>query len=258
MFISHCKNFLKNKHTYIHILFSSLVTCFLFFLSYIVIDSYTMNGKEFALSDYRSMKFNELNQREESKDLSFIVVDSIYTDEVPKGTIFSQSPESGTFVKKGRKIYLTMNCNSRQLFVVPDIYNKSEREAFNQLSRHFIVDKIESHNTENSVVVKLKVGDSEIFPGQKLIEGSKVTMIFGGGRGNQLINNPNLIGLSYYNARSILTDSELSIGEVKFKGQIIDTLNTIIYNQFPLPNSMLQAGDEVNIILQQNMDTILN
>jgi len=78
-----------------------------------------MNGKEFALSDYRSMKLNELNQTEESKDLSFIVVDSIYTDEVPKGTIFSQAPDSGTFVKKGRKIYLTMNCNSRQLFVVP-------------------------------------------------------------------------------------------------------------------------------------------
>ena len=60
MFISHFKNLIKNKHTYIHILCASLVTFFLFFLSYIVIDWYTMNGKEFLLSDYRSMKLNEL------------------------------------------------------------------------------------------------------------------------------------------------------------------------------------------------------
>ncbi|MGY8989611.1 MAG: PASTA domain-containing protein, partial [Flavobacteriales bacterium] len=82
----------------------------------------------------------------EQLGLEYQVSDSVFTDSVPKGAIFTQNPIPGTFVKEGRLIYFTVNHNSSQKFEIPDVYNKSEREAINQLKLHFKLAFVKSEN----------------------------------------------------------------------------------------------------------------
>lgn len=251
-------SFLKNKVFYFHFILSSLVTLLLFYLLLIFLGVYTLNSKEFELKNFQSFTIEELESEIELNNLKYIILDSVYTDSVPKGTVYTQEPQSGTFVKEGREIYITINCNSSQKFSVPDVYNKSKREATNQLKSHFKVEYVKSanYNSISSVVTKLKVNNTEIFPNQQLIEGTTVTLYFGSGRSSSLIRVPLLVGSSTQFALEVIEQSNLKLGMIIAEGEILDTLNAIVVNQRPLSESKLQHGDMIDIVIRQYADTI--
>ena len=194
----------------------------------------------------------------ELSNLNYIVTDSVYTDSVPKGTIYTQDPLAGTFVKEGRKIYFTVNCNSSQRFILPDVFNKSEREAVNKLKTHFMINFVKSddYSEVSSVVTKMKVGNLEVYPGQKLIEGTTVTLFFGSGRSTNRINVPDLIGMTMEDAVLILQANNLKLGQIITEGEITDTIQSLIINQRPLSDSKLQIGDMVDILIIQSLDSL--
>lgn len=252
------QHFFKNKFVYFNIVLACACTLILFYLLLIYLSIYTLNGKEFELKNFQSLTIEELETEIESLNIEYIITDSVYTDSVPRGTIFTQEPLPGTFVKPGRKIYVTVNCMNRQKFTLPDIYNKSKRQSINQLKSHFKIEfvKSEKYSDISSVVIKMMVGDTEVFPGQKLIEGTTIKLFFGSGRGASKIMVPNLTGISTREAFLMLNANNLKLGEIICEGEIKDTLNAIIINQRPLSKTKLQIGDMVDIVIKQFLDTI--
>lgn len=251
-------NFLKNKTFYLHFVLASFSTLILFYLLLIILNVYTLNGKEFELQNFQTFSVEQMRDKLNVLDLNYEITDSVYTDSVPRGTIFTQDPKPGTFVKSGRKIYFTVNCINRQKFELPDVFNKSEREAVNHLKMHFNVDFVKSdkYSEISSVVTKMKVGEAEVYPGQKLIEGTTITLYFGSGRSTNRIFVPNLIGVTKGEAEFILESINLKIGEIISEGEISDTLTAIISNQRPLSDSKLQSGDMIDIVITQLIDTL--
>ena len=249
-------SFLKSKIFYFHFVLSSLVTLVLFYLLLIFLGFYTLNSDEFELKNFQSFTIEELENEIELNSLEYVVLDSVYTDSVPKGTVFTQDPQAGTFVKHGRKIYITVNCNSSQKFSIPDVYNKSEREATNQLKSHFKLAyvKLSNYSSVSSVVTKLEVNDVEVFPNQQLIEGATITLYFGGG--TSLIVVPLLVGNSTQFALEMIEQINLTLGVIIAEGEISDTLNAIVVNQRPLSQSKLQQGDMIDLVIRQYADTI--
>ena len=156
-------SFLKNKTFYFHFTIASVICLLFFYFLLLFLNTYTLNSEEFELKDYQGLSVDEIKSEFENNDLVFEIMDSIYTDSVPKGTVYSQQPSSGTFVKEGRKIYLTINCNSSQKFSIPDVYNKSEREAKIQLKSYFKVESVYSvqYSDIYSVVTNMKVANKE-------------------------------------------------------------------------------------------------
>ena len=252
------QNFLNNKFFYLHILLASSCTLILFYFLLIYLNVYTLNGKEFELKNFQSLTLEELESEIESMNIKYIISDSVYTDSVPRGTIFTQDPLPGTFIKPGRRIYFTVNCINRQKFTLPDIYNKSKRQSLNQLNSHFKIEfvKSEKYSDISSVVTKMMVGDTEVFPGQKLIEGTTIKLFFGSGRGTNKIMVPNLTGISIEEAFLTLEANNLNLGEIICEGVITDTLTAIISNQRPLSDTKLQSGDMVDIVIKQFLDTM--
>ena len=253
------QSFLKNKLFYFHIVLACASTLILFYFLLIYLNVYTLNGEEFELKNFQSLTIEELQTEIQSLNLEYIITDSVYTDSVPRGTVFTQDPLSGTFVKPGRKIYITLNCINRQKFTLPNIYNKSKRQSLNQLNSHFKIEfeKSEKYSDISSVVTKMMVGDTEVFPGQKLIEGTTIKLFFGSGRGTSKILVPNLTGISVEDAFIMLEVNNLKLGEIICDGEITDTLTAIISNQRPLFETKLQSGDMVDIVIKQFLDTII-
>lgn len=249
----------KNKYFYFHLIVGSVVTLFFFWLTIQpLLNWYTLNGREFKLKNYHGLTLEEASNELEKLGLRYEILDSVFTDSVPKGSIFTQSPTPGTFIKNGRLIYFTVNRTTFQKFVIPDIYNRSEREATNQLSNHFElkIKRGENYNSDVSVVTMLKVDNHEVFPGQELIEGTAITVYFGSGRSSSNIIVPLLIGSSTESSKMILEQNNLKLGLIIPDGKILDTLNAIVVNQRPLSESKLQAGDMVDIVIKQLVDTV--
>ena len=252
------KSFLKDKYFYFHFILGSIFTLLLFYFLILFLNSYTLNGEEFELKDFQSLTIEEAVIELEQLGLKYHLLDSVSTDSVPKGTIFTQNPIPGTFVKEGRLVYFTVRCISSQKFEIPNIYNKSEREATNQLKLHFTFEFVKSKNYSPiySVVTMMKVGNHEISPGQELIAGTKITVYFGFGRGNSTIIVPLLVGSSAKESKIILEQSNLKVGSIISEGEILDTLNAIVINQRPLSESKLQAGDMVDLVIKQFVDSL--
>lgn len=249
---------LKNRFFYYHLIAGGIVTFLLFYIVILFMNSYTLNGEEFELKDFQSLTIEEASIELEQLGLRYQILDSIFTDSVPKGTIFTQNPISGTFVKEDRLVYFTVRRSNSQKFKIPDIYNKSEREATNQLRFHFKLEFVKSENYSpiSSVVTMIKVGGHEVFPGQKLIQGTTITVYFGSGRGSSKIIVPLLVGNSTKESKIILEQSNLKIGRIISEGEILDTLNAIVINQRPLSESNLQAGDMVDLVIKQFSDSL--
>ena len=92
----------------------------------------------------------------------------------------------------------------------------------------------------------MKVGEMEVFPGQKLISGTTIKLFFGSGRGSNKIELPNMIGTTLEDSYLLLKENNLNIGEIIFNGVISDTLKHLFTSKTHA-ESKLQFGDMVDL-----------
>jgi beta-lactam-binding protein with PASTA domain len=57
-----------------------------------------------------------------------------YNPKFPKEAIVEQNPKAGSKVKTGRKVYLSINKSEYRLVRIPDLENKTKRQAVSTLS----------------------------------------------------------------------------------------------------------------------------
>jgi len=170
-------SFLKNKFFYIHFIVASVGTVFLFWLLVPVTESYTRNSEEFELEDFHRLTIEEASIEIEQLGLKYQIANYIFTDSVPKGTIFTQNPISGTFVKEGRTIYFTMNRSYDKKLPIPNVIGKSKKEAVTQLGSNFnLIFFPEENNNSELTVNRLEypLGNILKFEEDSLINGSKI------------------------------------------------------------------------------------
>jgi len=170
-------SFLKNKFFYIHFIVASIVTVLLFYFTIQLMDKYTGHAEEFELEDFHRLTIEEASIEIEQLGLKYQIANYIFTDSVPKGTIFTQNPISGTFVKEGRTIYFTMNRSYDKKLPIPNVIGKSKKEAVTQLGSNFnLIFFPEENNNSELTVNRLEypLGNILKFEEDSLINGSKI------------------------------------------------------------------------------------
>ena len=90
----------------------------------------------------------------------------------------------------------------------------------------------------NSVLDQQYKGET-IKPGASIQQGSSITLVLGSGIGGQEYGVPDLIGLTYLQARARLDSMGLSLGSVTPDPDVRDSSEAYIYKQNPP-----QFGDE--------------
>ena len=170
--------FLKNKFFYIHFISASIVTFFLFWSLLPLIDSYTSNGEELKLKDFQGLFIEEVSIDLEQLGLKYQISDYVFTDSVPKGTIFTQTPSPGTFVKEGRLIYFTVNRNSSEKFVIPEGIFDGKNKNYTQrnLGSHFNLYFSPENGSDQLVVRYLSSAGKNLIVGDSLIKGSIINV----------------------------------------------------------------------------------
>ncbi|MBS9774065.1 MAG: PASTA domain-containing protein [Tenacibaculum sp.] len=179
--------FLKSKVFFRQIAFAIVgVLLLIFFLRWWL--GYTTNhDQKIEVPNLHKMSLNDVEKRLDELDLDFIVIDSAsYNPEYPKKSVIEQDPESGDFVKEGRKIYLTLNPSKYRDVKIPDLNGWTRRLAETHLkSIGFKVGKNTTWVPDigKNVVRGLKHNGKQIGLGDKLPKNSVIDLILGDGRG---------------------------------------------------------------------------
>ncbi len=109
-----------------------------------------------------------------------------YNPKFPKGAIVEQNPKAGSKVKTGRKVYLSINKSEYRLVRVPDLENKTKRQAISTLEAiGFKVGKITyKPYFAKDAVLELTHKGKKISKDDKLPYTSVVDLVLGDGKLN--------------------------------------------------------------------------
>jgi len=138
-----------------------------------------------------------------------------YDSKVPEDAIITQIPESGSKVKKGRRISVVVS-KGREFSVIPDVKNMTERQARMELKkRGFMLGEVKKtfHDKQPAETVV------DAFPqsGSTISRDMKVDLIISKGQKPTSAEMPNIVGENLAEARKKLGESGLNVGRINYR-----------------------------------------
>lgn len=190
-----------------------------------------------------------------------VLVDSTYEPKLKPFTVLRQMPDSGSAVKKGRVVFITVNKAIPPQTPMPDLAGSgmSFRSAEMMLRNTKLIlgDTLHKPFIAKDAVMQQLFKGKEIKAGELIPMGSKIDLVIGDGLGITQFNVPDVIGMSTMEGSALLSGNGL-IYAVISDGVITDTTTAIIYDQSPRPKNELgapnriKAGDIIDLRIKQN------
>lgn len=168
---------------WLNILAMVLVVGIAIWLTFRWIDSYTQHGKAILVPDVTNVDESEAVTILQSHELRGLSTDRMYVKGVPAGTVVIQRPKADSKVKRGRTVYLTISSGNEPMVALPDVAdNCSYRQAASQLrAAGFVLTENDTIRGELDWVYKVLWNGQETYGGQKVPEGSTLTLVVGNG-----------------------------------------------------------------------------
>ena len=215
---------------------------------YIHLPMVTNHGESITVPDLEGMPMEELDNFLVKRRLRYEVSDSSYSARYDPLTVLSQFPEPGAKVKENRKIYLTVNSFIPPSTRMPDLIDRSLRNAELELSSHELVRGrilLKPSPFENAVLEQRFEGE-EIEPGTKVPKGSVIDLVVGDGFGRRNFQLPNFVGLPVDEAMLSIVGMDLRVGRMINEGDTPDIVG-FIYDQSPDEGSLVRVGDAIDL-----------
>ncbi|SIN66874.1 PASTA domain-containing protein [Chitinophaga niabensis] len=218
---------------------------------------FTRHGEVVTVPDIRGKSIKDAMAALEKLGFDVEVRDSIYIDTMPALLVYEQTPERGDVVKVGRTVYLTVNKVVPPMVPMPDLEGLTFRSAEMTLRarRLNIGDTIYKPDFATNTVLQQLLNGKPIKPGKEIPEGSNITLVLSSGTGSMENPVPEIVGLTYMEAKEVLAASNLNIGTVLIDGGVTDTLGAFVFKQSPARRNelhelnLIRAGESVDLWL---------
>jgi len=245
--------FITSKIFWLNIFAAVVVTVILLWGLLFFIQQFSRHGESQTVPNLTGKTTVEAMEELDNLNLEYAVMDSTFDPDERPLSIISQDPLPDSKVKSGRTIYVTVNMTQAPKTEIPRFEIGTSYISVREVleSRGLKVGDIIYKPFEyRDVYLDMKVhGERKsIQPGSKLAKGTKIDLILGNGLGDTKIIIPDLTGLSYIEAASLIQLKELSLGTVVTSGTIKDSADAFVFKQFPT------AGDEKTINLGSMVD----
>jgi len=187
--------------------------------------------------------------------LSFKIIDSAaYNPNYDRGDVLSHQPKFGSEVKKGRKIYLTINPVTIHYIPLPDLQDKSLRQAMSLLDNNafklgdlYYVD----HYAQN-LVRYVKSNNNIVKHNDSLPKFTKVDLYLGDGYSEHVLV-PDLANINFTQIKQKLNNNSLNLGPVYMDSSIVDTALSVVYQQDPIANKKVSLGSYISVWLNRSL-----
>ncbi len=250
------KDFITSRIFLKHFLRSVAITLGTIIIVLLALKGYTRHGQSFPVPNVYGLTEQEYDDIFDKADLKYVVVDSTYNAEITPGGVVDQIPAAGHHVKKNRVVYLTLNAFGPEDVILPRVTDISYRQAVVQLeSVGLIAGKMTYEPSEfHNLVLKAKVNNREVSEGQPMPRGTVVDLVLGSGEGNSTTTLPDLRGITLAEARGLLGNASLIVGELFYDQSVLtseDSLAALIYRQHPSTDFAFQTaiGSSVDLWL---------
>ena len=110
-----------------------LVGIILVWLTLRWLDVYTNRNAVIEVPDIVGMSVTDAEEVLQRDRLTIMVSDSVYNDNAKPGEVVESTPEPGSKIKKGRKIFVIINSYSTRTNTIPKIHEVSMRQALAML-----------------------------------------------------------------------------------------------------------------------------
>lgn len=159
----------------------AVATCLAMVGLWFWMDRFTHHGIEVEVPDVKGKLVADAEYELGLAHLTPVRTDSAYNRSLPPGTVLEQIPASGSHVKEGREIYLTINSSQTPTLAMPDIAdNCSLREAEAKLKAlGFKLAPNEYTEGDKDWVLGVKCGGRNVIAGERVPIDEPVTLVVG-------------------------------------------------------------------------------
>ena len=248
--------FLRTRKFLHHLILAVLIGVILLLATVVGLKIYTHHGQAISVPNLAGLTEEEVIDVTVSRDLRYEIVDSVYSSEMPRGTVIKQNPVSGSKVKRNRRIFLTMNAVHPETVSMPRLVGLSIRQARLALQNAGLMLGEIEYRPDYAVnnVLQQMHHDSVINEGTEISKGAVIDLVLGMGVSEETTRVPDLVGLELASAREIIADHYLNIGAITYDESVIDEEDSamaFIWRQYPVFEEFrrLNMGMEVDIWL---------
>ena len=145
----------------------------------------THHGQEITVPNLAKLSAEQAEEKLASLDLDYIILDTVdFRPDFPKLTIVEQEPKAGAKVKEGRKIYIKINASKYTMVSLPDLVEKTYRQAVPTLQA---VGLLEGEITYKpylgkDMVLEMRMNGKKLKAGDKILKSSKIDLVLGDGK----------------------------------------------------------------------------
>jgi beta-lactam-binding protein with PASTA domain len=196
---------------------------------------FTNHGEYLKVPEVKGQNVDNAIKILESQGFDVVIQDSVYMDSIPRYTVIKQLPEPDATVKVNRTVFLTINRATPPAITVPKLEGLSFRFAFDLLKRNHLRlgDTIYRPDFMKGSVLEQQYNGSRITAGTQVPWGAKITLIIGGGLEVEEMAVPELVGLTFAEARALLETKGITLASIIPMSTVRDTAAAFVYKQNP-------------------------
>lgn len=226
--------FITNRPFWVNLLVALALNIIIIFSLLELLGVITHHGQYIKIPSVGGMNTKDAVKLLEEKGFN-VVVDSVYTDTARKGIVLKQFPEASNLVKVNRTVFLTVNKNILPDIEMPNLEGKTITYVLEILKRsHFqLGDTTYRTDFMKGTILEQKMNGKRLAAGAKIPWGSRIDLIIGSGLGEESILVPDLVGLTFGEAKTILDQNGIILGAAITDPGVVDTASAFVWKQVP-------------------------
>jgi beta-lactam-binding protein with PASTA domain len=145
----------------------------------------TDHGNEISVPDLSKLTEEQVEEKLDDLDLDYVILDSVdFRGDYPKFSVVEQDPLPGMKVKVGRKVYIKINSSGFSSVRIPDLIEKTYREAVPTLKALGLEEGKITYvpNLGKDMVLEMRYKGRNLKVGDKVLKASKIDLVLGDGK----------------------------------------------------------------------------
>ena len=179
------RKYLTSRVFLVQVFLAVLIIAVLGFLFMHWLTFTTDHGNEITGRNLSKLTEEQVEEKLDDLDLDYVLLDSVnYKSDYPKFSVVQQDPLPGEKVKEGRKVYIKINSSGFSSVKVPDLIEKTYREAVPTLKALGLEEGTITYvpNLAKDMVLEMRFKGRNIKPGDKVLKSSKIDLVLGDGK----------------------------------------------------------------------------
>jgi beta-lactam-binding protein with PASTA domain len=179
------RNYLTSRVFFAQMLLALGIFAALAYLFFHWITYTTHHGQEITVPDLSKLSAEQAEEKLNAIDLDYTILDTVdFRPEFPKLTVVEQEPKAGSKVKEGRKIYIKINASTYTMVSVPDLIEKTYRQAVPTLESVGLLEGTITYKPYlgKDMVLEMRMNGKKLKAGDKVLKSSKIDLVLGDGK----------------------------------------------------------------------------